>query len=93
MSMPRELQPLLRRLKAQAHQQLLDEVAKLAAQVDALQAENDQLRSDLDWAQQTAESWSDEARALQDELAEQTGGTRGLTQTGHLVVIPSGAVQ
>lgn len=88
-----EIRSLLRRLKAQAHDQLVAEVAKLAAEVDRLTAENAELRDDLYHAEHSAERWREDALQFQDELAEQTGGTRGLTISGQLVVIPAGAVQ
>lgn len=80
------LTTIARRLDAIALQQLREECARLAA-------ENDQLRQELGWAEQAAESWRDDALRLMEEAC--ADGTRqpGITQAGALVTIPAtGAV-
>ena len=78
------LSAIQRRLDAIALQQLRAECARLAA-------ENDQLRDEVYWAEQAAESWREDAMRLLAEACEATGGTPGLTIDGALVVAPGGA--
>lgn len=78
------LATIARRLDAIALQQLREECARLAT-------ENDQLRKDLYWAEQSAESWRDDAMRLQEDLCAQTGGVPGITIDGSLVVAQGGA--
>ena len=85
------LQTIARRLDAIAIQQLRDECARLAREVDRLDAENEQLRKEAYWADQAAESWRDDALRLQEDLCTLTGGKPGITVDGALVVAEGGA--
>lgn len=75
---------IARRLDAIALQQLREECARLAA-------ENDQLRSELHWAEQAAESWRDDALRLMEEACSDGSRQPGITQSGALVTIPAGS--
>ena len=74
---------LQRKLHAWEPIHLRQVVADQQAQLEALQAENAQLRRDLSWAEDCADSWRDDAlRAIKD-----AGCTPGLTMAGHLVAV------
>lgn len=64
----------------------LDHLRMLAAQ----QAEQiEELTRRLDWADDCAERWRDDALDLQRQIADDTGGAPGLTVDGRLVVVPN----
>lgn len=77
----RNLTPLKRRLDAIALDQLRAEVVRL-------HEENGQLRDNLYWAEQAAESWRDDALRLMDDACAATGASPGITQSGALVLVP-----
>lgn len=76
------LNALQRRLNAQAYPLLHAELARLAE-------ENESLRSQLSHAEHDAEFWHSQCLDLYQAQADEDGGTLGLTQSGHLVVIPA----
>lgn len=80
----RSITALQRRLNAEAYDLLCEEIAKLDADRDRLQAENDDLRRQLAWAEDAADMWRD---AITQTAAE-TGSALGLTCSGHVLVIP-----
>jgi hypothetical protein len=71
---------LLRRLDDQAQEQLCEAVARLAEQTERLQHELMHMES-------SADAWREDAFYLYEQLAAATGGTRGITQSGELVVV------
>lgn len=73
---------LRRRLNAQAYEMLCEEIARL-------DAENEQLRSDLARAEDTAEHWRQQCLEIYHAQADEEDGDVGLTPSGHLVVIPA----
>lgn len=75
------MQSIQRRWDAIAIDQLRAEVARLAE-------ENDALRDECARAAEDADFWNREARDMQLQLCEQTGGEPGITQAGSLVVVP-----
>lgn len=65
----------------------LEHLRLLAAQ----QAEQiEELQRRLNWAEDCAERWRDDALALHQDLAHATGGAPGLTKAGELVVLEPG---
>jgi regulator of replication initiation timing len=82
------LQSLERRLNSQAYPLLCEEIARLAAENERLQSENSELRRTLSWAEDTAESWRENAIELANQQAEEQGGLPGLTMNGRMVVVP-----
>jgi hypothetical protein len=71
-----------RRLDAIAIDHLRAEVARLAT-------ENDELRTQLAWAEDDAESWRRDATDMHLQLCELHCGSPGITMAGELVVVPS----
>jgi hypothetical protein len=70
---------LMRRLDNIAYDQLCAEVARLGE-------ENERLRRELSWAVSCADNWREDAMNLHEQLALACGGSRGITQSGELVV-------
>ncbi len=62
-------------------------IAQLCAMAEQLHEENIQLRRDLRFAEDAAESWRDDALQAMQDLIEATGGRPGLTVSGALVVV------
>lgn len=81
------LRALERRLNAQAYGLLCEEISRLAAENERLQADNSSLRSQLSWAEDCAESWRENAIELMNGRADAEGGSPGLTIDGRLVVV------
>lgn len=76
--------PATVRIQAKLERWELDHLRALAT----VQAERiEQLETELFHAQAWGESWQDDAMRMQEELAAQTGGFRGLTMGGQLVVV------
>lgn len=75
-----DLKKLQRRLDALALEQLRAEAARLAA-------ENDELRTQLAWAEDDAESWRRDATEMHLQLCELQCAKPGITVDGALVVI------
>lgn len=73
---------LQRRLDAEALDQLRAEAARLAA-------ENDELRTQLYWADESAESWRRDATEMHLQLCELQCAKPGITVDGALVVVPA----
>lgn len=71
---------LLHRLDEQAYEQLCAEVVRLAEVTERLERELIEMES-------CADGWREDAMALHDQLAAATGGTRGITLSGELVVV------
>ena len=86
------LRALRRRLNAQAYDLVNEELARLDAELDALRAENESLRSQLSWAEGNAERWREDAIEAINAQADAAGGAVGLTQSGRLVVVPAQGV-
>jgi len=84
------LEALRRRLNALAYDQINEELARLDAEVEALKAENEQLRARLSYAEGWAESWREDAMEAMEQLASISGGAPGLTMDGRLVVVQQG---
>lgn len=76
------LHALRRRLNAAAYDQINEELARL-------DLENESLRTQLAWAEDRAERWREDAISALNDQAEATGGAVGLTQSGHLVLVPA----
>ena len=86
------LRALRRRLNAQAYDLVNEELARVAAENDALRVENEELRTRLSWAEDSAELWREDAISALNHTADELGGTLGLTMNGRLVVcVPQGA--
>lgn len=84
MSTQSQLRALERRLNAMAYEPLCAEIARLDALVTALQAENEELRSQLAYADDCAERWRDDAL----QAINNAGAEPGLTVDGRLVACP-----
>lgn len=79
--MSRSITCLQRHFDAEAIEQLRAEVVRL-------DAENEQLRTQLYWAEESAESWRRDATDMHLQLCELHVGKPGITQGGQLVVVP-----
>ena len=81
------LRRLNRRLNADAYDLLCAEIVRLHAENETLCCENETLRSQLAWAEDCAERWREDAVSALNGQAEATGGTVGLTLSGHVMVV------
>lgn len=81
---PQSLAALSRRLDAQALEQLRTVAAAQAKEID-------DLRVRLADTEETLDFWWRSATDMQLELCERTGAQPGITQSGRLVVVPTGA--
>lgn len=86
------LHAMRRRWNAAAYDLVNEELARIALENARLVAENDQLRRQLAWAEGCAEGWREDALSALNDQAEATGGAVGLTQAGHLVLVPATSV-
>lgn len=77
MSKPAALSSIVRKLHRW-------ELAHLRELVAELHADNEQLRRELDYANDCAESWRDDVLRLSED-----GATLGLAQDGHIHLMPS----
>lgn len=89
MNAPAEFTTLLRRWNALGHEQLQIELAALAAQNERLVQENAELQARLARAEEDADAFWHDAIGFQQQLAEQSGGTPGITRDGAFVVTPA----
>jgi cell division protein FtsB len=82
---------ILKRLKNKfdlcAVPQLQAELARLSAQIDALQTENKELQMRADQAEAWAEDWREDYLALQQSVYPES--SPAITQSGHLAVVHS----
>ena len=76
------LRALRRRLNALAYDQVNEELARL-------DQENEQLRTALAHAEDDAEHWHGQCLGMYHAQAHAEGGMVGLTQTGHLTMVPA----
>lgn len=76
---PRGLPAIVRKLHAW-------ELLHLREHAAALEAENERLQRELDYANSCAESWRDDVMRLMEE-----GMPLGLTQSGHVVLVDAGS--
>ena len=83
-----ELKAMRRRWNALAYELVNEELARVAKENEQLQAEIDELRRKLAYAEDCADSWREDALAAMTAQADATGGVVGLLQTGQLTVIP-----
>ena len=81
------LKAMRRRWNAQAYELVNEELARVAQEKEQLQAEVDELRRKLAYAEDCAESWREDALEAMNAHAEATGGVVALRQTGHVSVI------
>lgn len=85
--------PALRRLRARLERWELDHLRQLAAE----QAEQiEELQRRLSYAEDCARSWQEDVFAMQEALESPAGASHrcvGLTQSGALLVVATGAVQ
>ena len=84
--MNRAMQAMRRRWNALAYDMVNEELARVALENDRLQAENEELRRQLVDAEDRAECWREDAISALNTQAEITGGTVGLTLSGHVLV-------
>ena len=84
--MTRAMQAMRRRWNALAYDMVNEELARVAIENDRLQAENEELRRQLADAEDRAECWREDAISALNTQAEITGGTVGLTLSGHVLV-------
>lgn len=63
----------------------------LCAEIARLDAENEDLRQRLTWAEDCAESWRQDAIQALNDQADAVGGVVGLAQSGQLLVCMPGA--
>ena len=82
------LRAMRRRWNAAAYDLVNEELARVALENERLQAENEELRRELSWAEERAEHWREDAISALNDQAEAIGGAVGLTLAGHLVVVP-----
>lgn len=82
------LKSMRRRWNALAYELVNEELARVAQDNERLQAEVDELRHKLAYAEDCAESWREDALEAMNAHAEATGGVVALHQTGQLSVIP-----
>lgn len=66
-------------------------IEQLRAEVVRLSQENDELRDQLYWAEQAADSWRHDATEQHLQLCEALGGSPGITMDGRLVVVTGGS--
>jgi hypothetical protein len=76
----KKLSTIARRLDAFAIEQLRSEVVRLAQ-------ENENLRRQLSWAEDSAELWRQDAMDMQLQLCAETNSAPGITITGQLALI------
>lgn len=78
---------LRHRLNALAYDLVNEELARVAAENERLQAENDELRGRLAYAEDCAERWRDDALSNLNEHSHAVNGVVGLTQNGCVLVV------
>lgn len=77
------LRPTIRRLEHAELFHLREHCAELAVRIEQLEAENADLKRELDYAQDCAERWRDDAL----DAINEAGCDVGLTVTGHVVAL------
>ncbi|MES2972405.1 MAG: hypothetical protein V4757_02305 [Pseudomonadota bacterium] len=84
-----------RRLEALELDHLRDLAAEQAAQIEQLTTANERLQLYAQDADRNAEFWQDQHHELADHLNDGTADARciGLTVTGELLVVSTGAMQ
>jgi len=75
------------RLNAMAYDLVNEELARVAAENERLQSENDELRAKLAYAEDCAERWRDDAVSNLNEYSDSSNGVIGLTQNGCVLVV------
>jgi regulator of replication initiation timing len=78
---------LRQRFNALAYDLVNEELARVAAENERLQAENDELRGRLAYAEDCAERWRDDALSNLNELSDSVDGAVGLTRSGCVLVV------
>lgn len=84
MTGPKSAASIVRKLHGWELLHLREHAASLEAQNEALAAENERLRRELQYAEDCADSWRDDVMRLQEE-----GMQLGLTKDGHVVALPA----
>jgi hypothetical protein len=77
---------VIRRLATRFDRLALDQLRVVASR---LEADNEDLRERLAYAESAADSWRDDALRLMEADCERTGAAPGITKDGALVVVPA----